>query len=193
MDIDSDDDPSTEPEDDTDVEVSAKHICIPHTSKRDKEEMRIVRNNFAEEYDPWDISMVPEYAEDIFRYMRELEVCPLLSPSVLFNPHQSTYLTIVSHDAESELHGESTRIRLAYASRPDRLVNSSPRSLPPSPRNPLSNSQHNRPLPNPPQRPSKQTPTCRRNSNLHGVQIRRNHMSLRRGNRLHGRQRICPR
>jgi G2/mitotic-specific cyclin 2 len=74
MDIDSDDDPSTEPEDDTDVEVSAKLICIPHTTRRDREEMRIVRNNFAEEYDPWDTSMVPEYAEDIFRYMRELEV-----------------------------------------------------------------------------------------------------------------------
>ena len=76
MDIDSDDDPTTEPDDDTDVEVSQKHVCIPHTTKRDREELRIVRNNFAEEYDPWDTSMVPEYAEDIFRYMRELEVSP---------------------------------------------------------------------------------------------------------------------
>jgi G2/mitotic-specific cyclin 1/2 len=76
MDIDSDDDETTEPDDDTDVEVSSKHACIPHTTKRDREELRIVRNNFAEEYDPWDTSMVPEYAEDIFRYMRELEVPP---------------------------------------------------------------------------------------------------------------------
>jgi len=78
MDIDSDDDATTEPDDDTDVEVSSKHVCVPHTTKRDREELRIVRNNFAEEYDPWDTSMVPEYAEDIFRYMRELEV---LSPN----------------------------------------------------------------------------------------------------------------
>ena len=76
MDIDSDDDATTEPDDDTDVEVSSKHVCVPHTTKRDREELRIVRNNFAEEYDPWDTSMVPEYAEDIFRYMRELEVPP---------------------------------------------------------------------------------------------------------------------
>ena len=80
MDIDSDDDPTTEPDDDTDVEVSSKHVCVPHTTKRDREELRIVRNNFAEEYDPWDTSMVPEYAEDIFRYMRELEV---LSPNAV--------------------------------------------------------------------------------------------------------------
>lgn len=80
MDIDSDDDATTEPDDDTDVEVSSKHVCVPHTTKRDREELRIVRNNFAEEYDPWDTSMVPEYAEDIFRYMRELEV---LSPNAV--------------------------------------------------------------------------------------------------------------
>lgn len=75
MDIDSDDD-QTEPEDDdtTETDMSSKRLCIPSTTKKDREELRIVRNNFAEEYDPWDTSMVPEYAEDIFRYMRELEV-----------------------------------------------------------------------------------------------------------------------
>jgi G2/mitotic-specific cyclin 2 len=76
MDIDSDDDPTTEPEDDSDSEqtTSSKRLCVPSTTKLDREELRVVRNNFAEEYDPWDTSMVPEYAEDIFRYMRELEV-----------------------------------------------------------------------------------------------------------------------
>ena len=72
MDIDSDD-PTTEA-DDTDTE--AKSTCMPSTTRHDREELRIVRNNFAEEYDPCDTSMVPEYAEEIFRYMRELEVFP---------------------------------------------------------------------------------------------------------------------
>ena len=76
MDIDSDD-PTTEPEDtDTETTISSKYLCFPSTTRLDREELRDVRNNFAEEYDPWDTSMVPEYAEDIFRYMRELEVCP---------------------------------------------------------------------------------------------------------------------
>ena len=74
MDIDSDD-PTTEPDDtDTETTIDSKRICVPSTTRHDREELRIVRNNFAEEYDPWDTSMVPDYAEDIFRYMRELEV-----------------------------------------------------------------------------------------------------------------------
>jgi hypothetical protein len=81
MDIDSDD-PTTEPDDtDTESTISSKRICIPSTTRHDREELRVVRNNFAEEYDPWDTSMVPDYAEDIFRYMRELEVP---SPHILF-------------------------------------------------------------------------------------------------------------
>jgi len=71
MDIDSDD-PSTEP--DEDITASSRRACVPYSTRHDREDLRIVRNNFAEEYDPWDTSMVPEYSEDIFRYMRELEV-----------------------------------------------------------------------------------------------------------------------
>jgi G2/mitotic-specific cyclin 1/2 len=73
MDIDSEDEDDTEP-DDTEILSISRTSCIPTSTKLDREELRIVRNNFAEEYDPWDTSMVPEYAEDIFRYMRELEV-----------------------------------------------------------------------------------------------------------------------
>jgi hypothetical protein len=74
MDIDSDEDRTTEAEEsDSDTTLSSK-LCIPFTTSRDRQQLRVVRNNFAEEYDPWDTSMVPEYAEDIFRYMRELEV-----------------------------------------------------------------------------------------------------------------------
>jgi len=77
MDIDSEDDDATEPEDGTEIVSSiSRTSCIPTSTKLDREELRIVRNNFAEEYDPWDTSMVPEYADDIFRYMRELEVQP---------------------------------------------------------------------------------------------------------------------
>ena len=76
MDIDSDD-PTTEADDtDTELHSISKSTCIPTTTRHDREELRIVRNNFAEEYDPWDTSMVPEYADEIFRYIRELEVLP---------------------------------------------------------------------------------------------------------------------
>jgi len=75
MDIDSDEEHSTEAEE-SDSDTTVSRLCIPITTSRDREQLRVVRNNFAEEYDPWDTSMVPEYAEDIFRYMRELEVYP---------------------------------------------------------------------------------------------------------------------
>jgi hypothetical protein len=75
MDIDSDEERSTEAEE-SDSDTTVSRLCIPITTSRDREQLRVVRNNFAEEYDPWDTSMVPEYAEDIFRYMRELEVYP---------------------------------------------------------------------------------------------------------------------
>jgi G2/mitotic-specific cyclin 2 len=78
MDIDSDEEDRTTEAEESDTESTLhKGPCVPVTTSRDREELRVVRNNFAEEYDPWDTSMVPEYAEDIFRYMRELEVTTL--------------------------------------------------------------------------------------------------------------------
>jgi hypothetical protein len=74
--IDSDG-PSTDPDSDVEMWSVSRTSFVPSTTRQDREELRIVRNNFAEEYDPWDTSMVPEYAEDIFRYMRELEVYTL--------------------------------------------------------------------------------------------------------------------
>lgn len=38
-----------------------------------------IRDNFQDEVDLWDTTMVAEYADDIFAYMEELEVSPLLS------------------------------------------------------------------------------------------------------------------
>jgi len=97
MDIDSDD-PTTEPDDtDADATLNSKKICIPTTTRQDREELRVVRNNFAEEFDPWDISMVPEYADDIFRYMRELEVSSISPFGIWTNG-------AVSYDSESALH-----------------------------------------------------------------------------------------
>jgi len=72
-DIDSDD-LSTDEDSDVEMLSVSRTSCIPSTTRQDREELRIIRNNFAEEYDPWDTSMVPEYADDVFRYLRELEV-----------------------------------------------------------------------------------------------------------------------
>jgi G2/mitotic-specific cyclin 3/4 len=71
MDIDSDID--TSDSDSDNPPGRGRSLCVPTTTRLDREELRIVRNNFAEEYDPWDTSMVPEYADTIFEYMRRLE------------------------------------------------------------------------------------------------------------------------
>jgi hypothetical protein len=71
--IDSDDG-STDEDSDVEMMSVSRSSYLPVITRQDREELRIVRNNFAEEYDPWDTSMVPEYADDVFRYLRELEV-----------------------------------------------------------------------------------------------------------------------
>jgi hypothetical protein len=143
MDIDSDD-PTTEP--DTDTEISERNGCVPFTTRQDREELRVVRNNFAEEYDPWDTSMVPEYAEDIFRYMRELEVPSLLLLSVFVE----WWLILVSNDSQWKLYDPSKRIRMAHEKSLNRLDNPSPRKIPSPPRNSLPHNKHHRPFPHTP-------------------------------------------
>jgi len=48
------------------------------------------------------------------------------------------WLSVVDNHAKPELHGEPEGACLENAWDPDRLVDTSPRSLPPSPRDPLS-------------------------------------------------------
>lgn len=51
-------------------------VTEPLYTKTDKLELQRVADEFVDEWDEWgDISMVQEYADDIFTYMHELEVC----------------------------------------------------------------------------------------------------------------------
>jgi len=50
---------------------------FPKVTSNDKKELAQVKKDFfdADEDDTWDVTMVAEYGDEIFEYMRELEVC----------------------------------------------------------------------------------------------------------------------
>lgn len=51
-------------------------VVEPQYTRGDKLELQRVADEFVDEWDEWgDISMVQEYADDIFTYLHELEVC----------------------------------------------------------------------------------------------------------------------
>jgi len=52
---------------------------FPKVTSNDKKELAQVKKDFfdADEDDTWDVTMVAEYGDEIFEYMRELEVCPM--------------------------------------------------------------------------------------------------------------------
>ena len=49
----------------------------PERAERYRRQVQAVRDVFVDEPDMHDTTMVSEYAEEIFEYMNELEVCPL--------------------------------------------------------------------------------------------------------------------
>ena len=53
-------------------------------AQRYQREVQQIRNNFEEEVDMFDTTMVSEYADEIFQYMEEMEVsCAPIASSVL--------------------------------------------------------------------------------------------------------------
>ena len=96
----------------------------------------IERSKTAEELEDeaWDTTMVAEYGEEIFQYMRDLEVMsiePVKSSSCL-------PLQIDQDASQRALHGQPGRDPMVNARCPDGLDCSSPPSLQPPTRNPFS-------------------------------------------------------
>jgi len=68
-------------------------------------EVEAVREVFHDQIDVFDTTMVSEYAEEIYEYMCDLEVC-----QSFLNPSSLLILEILGgDDAQSELHGWSKR------------------------------------------------------------------------------------
>lgn len=96
------------------------------------------------EEEAWDVSMVAEYGEDIFEYLRELEVS--IACKKLHHRHMLT--CFVDQDAaEPSLYGDANRSPLVYAISSYGLVGSSPRALRPPPRDSVPYRQLHRPIP----------------------------------------------
>jgi G2/mitotic-specific cyclin 3/4 len=88
------------------------------------------------EDEAWDTSMVAEYGDEIFSYMRELEVS---LPELLIESDANTVLG--SHEAKRQLHGEPGRDSVVDARCPYGLAHTSPCSFPVTSRDPLPRSQ----------------------------------------------------
>lgn len=89
--------------------------------------------------DAQDPLMVSEYVNEIFEYLKEVEVSIPLS-SFVFAFSSSTILA--NDDAERTLHGQPERPGMEDAWHPHRLAHPSPHALPSSPRDPLPGCQH---------------------------------------------------
>lgn len=60
-------------------------LCDPDEADESERVLEILKREFKEEVDWWDISMVAEYSDEIFKYMSELEV-RFLAVAVLLGP-----------------------------------------------------------------------------------------------------------
>jgi len=49
-------------------------LCDPDEAEESERVLEVLKREFKEEVDWWDISMVAEYSDEIFKYMSELEV-----------------------------------------------------------------------------------------------------------------------
>ena len=55
------------------ITVEPNVNCMPMYTMSDKMQLAAIEKDYVEQIDPLDISMVPEYADDIFKYMKQLE------------------------------------------------------------------------------------------------------------------------
>lgn len=80
---------------------------VPRWTLQAKKELQLVQKDFDyyDEEDEGDISMVAEYGEEIFEYMRELEVSLVASYNILIATHMLFYIDQVI--AQCKLYGSS--------------------------------------------------------------------------------------
>ena len=169
----------------------ATTVLFPHVNQKVKREIAAAKElveatRTAEEIEDecYDTSMVAEYGDEIFDYMKHLEVCSLV-PTPGF-----TLLTIVIGQdvAKCSLHGQPTRDPMVYACCADGLACSSPPPIQPPSRDTVPLRQLCRPLPLLQGCLARQTAACGRNGYLHRCQIRGNQLPLCTRDGVHGRR-----
>lgn len=141
------------------------------------------------EDESWDTSMVAEYGEEIFEYMRGLEVGHV---HALQGTLMSSELIIVvgANEAQSPLHGQPTRNTVVDAICADGLACTSTPSLQPLARDALLSHQLRRPLSFQQDCVARKAAACRRHCYVYRRQIRRDQLSFCSRDCLHGRWRI---
>ena len=137
------------------------------------------------EDDYWDTSMVVEYNDEIFSYMRELEVClPQHSIGRITNSQ------IDQDAAQPTLHGLSNRDSVVHAFSTHGLARSGSQSAPASARDSLSLRQLRRSLPILQDCLAWQAAVGRGNCTLCGRKVRRDQLPWGSRHGLHGRRRL---
>ncbi|KAF9514551.1 hypothetical protein BS47DRAFT_1294990 [Hydnum rufescens UP504] len=63
-------------------------VASPDTEARYEAEIQTIKENFKDEVDEWDVTMVSEYSEDIFEYMGKLEVQSMADPDYMDNQEE---------------------------------------------------------------------------------------------------------
>jgi len=141
--------------------------------------------------DAGDPTMVVEYVQDIFNYMKDLEVRRLGESDVIAGFATDLFLPSLGFvDAKHGLHGTAASPQVGDEGSAYRLVDRSPPQIPSSSRDPLPRCQPGRSIPLCSRRVSRQTSTRRTHLSLHRRQVRRGHLPHRLQLLIHGRRRI---
>ncbi len=132
--------------------IGATTLVAPRITARIQRELEEARieveeSRFADEFEEeaWDVTMVAEYGDEIFDYLRELEASRRY--------HWTHMLTtganrLADQDApQPPLHGDADRDSMVHAIGPDGLAGASSQPLCSPPRDVVSHCQLHRPLP----------------------------------------------
>ncbi|GAA6054670.1 hypothetical protein JCM3770_006379 [Rhodotorula araucariae] len=90
-------------------------LCDPDEAEESERVIEILRTEFKEEIDWWDISMVAEYSDEIFKYMSELE------ESSMPNPRYMDHQTEIEWSMRTTLIDWLLQVHLRYHMLPETL------------------------------------------------------------------------
>ncbi|GAA5908843.1 hypothetical protein JCM8208_005598 [Rhodotorula glutinis] len=90
-------------------------LCDPEEAEESERVLEVLKREFKEEVDWWDISMVAEYSDEIFKYMSELE------ESSMPNPRYMDHQTEIEWSMRTTLIDWLLQVHLRYHMLPETL------------------------------------------------------------------------
>lgn len=177
----------------------ATTVLAPRLTARVQRELEAARieveqTRAAEDFEEeaWDVSMVAEYGDEIFDYLRELEVCALLYHASV-ERISSAFLTcafrIIDKDAsKSSLHGDANGDSMVYAICAHGLARPSSQPLWPAPGDTLPDCQLHRSILIIQGHFGYKAAAGRRHSSAGGVQVRGDQLPFHGRDCVHGGQ-----